>query len=162
MKKNNFERMIDLAENSFNHSKNNDQIVVNEITMKKLNAIHPNTLSEYEKGDGPLAWVIIIPTTKDLMHRFLKNDINERQLLENIVINDNYNVLYLCSAMVLEEYRNKGIAKKLSLDSINSMRKDHQIESLFVWPFSQNGQKLAENISKLSNLPLLKKNNFYI
>jgi GNAT superfamily N-acetyltransferase len=59
--------------------------------------------------------------------------------------------------MVLEEYRGKGIAKRLTLEAIDSIRKDYPLKTLFVWPFSKEGELLAEAIAKASSLPLLKR-----
>ena len=61
--------------------------------------------------------------------------------------------------MVLEEYRNKGIAKNLVLNSIDKIRKDHSIHGLFVWSFSKEGDLGAETISNITSIPLYKRKN---
>jgi len=69
-------------------------------------------------------------------------------------MNTTYEALYLCSALVLEEYRRKGIAKKLSLEAIEKIRRGHPLKCLFVWPFSKEGDSGSESISRLASLPL--------
>jgi hypothetical protein len=59
--------------------------------------------------------------------------------------------------MVLSEYRRKGIAKRLAIGAIEAIKKDHPIKSLFVLALSKEGDKLAEKIAALSELPLKKK-----
>jgi predicted GNAT family acetyltransferase len=98
--------------------------------------------------------VLLFPTTNELMNRFLKNEISEKQLFELTELDINYDAIYLCSAMVLEEYRRKGIAQNLTKNAINEIRKSHPITSLFVWPFTKEGCALAEKISVAKNLSL--------
>jgi hypothetical protein len=66
-------------------------------------------------------------------------------------------VLYLCSASVLPEFRKKGLAKQVCMDAIKSIRKDHNISTLFYWPFSDEGKLLAAAVAKETGLPLLEK-----
>jgi hypothetical protein len=59
--------------------------------------------------------------------------------------------------MVLQEFRRKGIAKKLAFDALSKIRESHPIEALFVWAFTQDGDIASESLAKLSGLPLFKK-----
>src|SRR5690242_168538 len=111
----NFERMIQLADDVFASRQDPNQLDVNPGVLEHLQKIHPATVSQFDDGNGPVAWLLLIPTTLDLMKRFLNNDISERDLYEQTPLNTSYEALYLCSAMVLEEYRKKGITKRLAL-----------------------------------------------
>jgi hypothetical protein len=152
----NFERMIKLAEDVFDIRSDPNQLSVDEDVIKRLQKIHPATVSEYDDGKGPVTWILMFPTTIKLMNQFLERKINEKELFELTPLNTKYEALYLCSAMVLEEYRRKGIAKKLTLKAIESMRKDHPLKFLFVWPFSKEGDLLSEKLSEVIGLPLKK------
>jgi predicted acetyltransferase len=114
-------------------------------------------MSEYNEGDGPIVWILLIPTMEVIMEKFLKGELTETQLLENTQPGEKYDSIYLCSASVLEEYRRKGLAKKLTVDAVREISKEHKIKSLFYWPFSPAGQSLAESIAKEVNLPLYKR-----
>jgi GNAT superfamily N-acetyltransferase len=153
----NYDRMIQLAENVFATKKDPDQLDVDQNIIERLQKIHPATVSEFDDGNGPVAWVLLIPTTLDLMNQFLKKDISEKKLFELTPLQIKYEALYLCSAMVLEEYRRQGIAKRLTLDAIEKIRKDHPLKALFVWSFSKEGDAGAETASKLASLPLYKR-----
>jgi hypothetical protein len=153
----NFQRMLQLASDEFDAKNDPTQLDVNEKTMKRLHKLHPSTLSEYDDGNGPVVWILVIPTSLDLMNRFISKKINEQEILDLTRPDTTYEALYLCSAMALEEYRGKGIAKRLTIEAIESIRKKHPLKSLFVWPFSQEGNGLAESISKAVGLPLLKR-----
>ena len=153
----NFERMIALADEVFAVKNDPDQLDVNEEVIERLHKIHPATVSEYNDGNGPVAWVLLIPTTLELMNKFLKTEISEKQLFELTPLDASYEALYLCSALVLEEYRRKGIAKKLSLSAIESIYKDNPLKALFVWSFSKEGDLGSEAIAKLTSLPLYKR-----
>ena len=149
--------MLQLVDEVFDVRNDPEQLDVNEEVIKHLHKLHPATLSEYADENGPAAWILLIPTTKALMEQFLLNTINEQQLLDKTPVNTKYTAIYLCSALVLPEFRNKGIAKKLSIDAISNIQKGHPVEFLFVWPFSKEGEKLAEGIAQATGLQLRKK-----
>ncbi len=153
----NFERMIQLAEDVFAYKSDPNQLDVNQEVMEKLHRIHPATVSELDTGNGPVAWVLLIPTTLDLMNRFLEHEISEKGLFDLTPEDSVYDALYLCSALVLEEYRRKGITKQLTLTAIESIRKDHPIKALFVWAFSKEGELASEAIARLTSLPIYKR-----
>ena len=157
MYKTNFDRMIKLAEKFFETKKDPSQISINEETMKQLREIHPNTLTEKKNKDGPIAWVTVFPTTKNLMKQFITKKINERELLDLTPRKREYDAIYLCSALVLPEYRGKGLAKSLTVKAIKSIMKQHAINFLFFWAFSDEGKKLAASVAEEINLPLYKR-----
>lgn len=153
----NFERMIQLAEDVFAVKSDPDQLDVDQEVMERLQRIHPATVSEYDNGNGPVAWILLIPTTLDLMHKFLRHEISEKELFELTPEDSAYEALYLCSALVLEEYRRKGIAKQLTLTAIENIRRDHPLKALFVWAFSKEGDLSSEKVARLTLLPLHKR-----
>jgi hypothetical protein len=157
MSSNNFERMIQLAEEVFATKNDPNQLAVNPEVIERLQRMHPATVSEYDDGDGPVAWVLLIPTTLDVMNRFLEKKISEKELFDLTPLDTPYEALYLCSVLVLEEYRRKGIVKRLALQAIENIRKDHTLKSLFVWPFSKAGDLGSETIARLTSLPLHKR-----
>jgi GNAT superfamily N-acetyltransferase len=157
MSKSNFERMLQLADEVFAVKNDPDQLDVNQEVLERLMQIHPATVSEYDDGNGPVAWILLIPTTLDLMNQFLDNKISEKQLFDQTPLDTKYEALYLCSALVLEEYRRKGIAKQLTLQAIENIRKDHPLKALFVWTFSKEGDLGAEALSRYTSLPLYKR-----
>lgn len=157
MEKTNFERMLDLAEEVFASKNDPNQLDVNEEVMEQLQRIHPESIAEFDNGHGPICWIIQIPTTRLLMEQFLANEISEKQLFELTPLNVPYQAVYLCSGMVLHEFRRKGIAKKLAFDALSKIRESHPIESLFIWAFTQDGDIVSESLAKLSGLPLFKK-----
>ncbi|HOW31874.1 MAG TPA: hypothetical protein PLP88_09915 [Bacteroidales bacterium] len=154
MPSSNFERLVALANKVFDIKNDPSQLNVNEDVLKRLKSIHPATISEFDNGNGPVAWLLLIPTTIEIMNRFISGTINERELYELTPTGIKYEAIYLCSALVLEEYRRKGIIKTLALNAIKRIQSNHPIKALFVWPFSSEGNKAAEMISTLVSLPL--------
>ena len=153
----NFERMIRLSDEVFSSRTDPNQLNVNENVMENLQRIHPDTISEYDDGNGPICWILCIPTTLDLMTQFIDQKISERELYELTPLNTKYEAIYLCSALLLEEFRGKGIAQKLCVTAIENIKRDHSIKALFYWSFSKQGEKLAEKISGLVGLTLHKR-----
>ena len=152
-----FERMIDLAERTFATRSDPDQISVTERDRAKLLAIHPSTMSESSTSEGPIAWMLVIPTTGELMDRFLAKNISEQELLDDTPLGSRYDAIYLCSAMVLDEFRGKGLAKEMLTKAVASIRTDHPIRALFYWAFTPEGESLAEAVARECGLPLLKR-----
>ena len=153
----NFERMIQLSDEVFSSRTDPDQLNVNENVMERLQLIHPDTISEYDDGNGPVCWILCIPTTLELMTQFVNQKISERELYELTPLITKYEAIYLCSALLLEEFRGKGIAQGLAVKAIESIKIDHSIKALFVWAFSKEGEKLADKVSGLTGLPLYKR-----
>jgi GNAT superfamily N-acetyltransferase len=146
--------MIKLADEFFETKNDPDQISVNEEVMSRLAAIHPATLSEKRDENGPIVWILVLPTTHGLMEKFIAEQINERQLLEKTPIGTRYEAVYLCSALVLPEHRGKGFARAVAVEAVRSVQRDHPIKELFFWPFSTEGKQLANSIARVVNLPL--------
>ena len=149
--------MIRLAENFFDAKNDPDQIAVDENVIVGLRAIHPRTMSEERDEHGPIAWILVIPTIKDLMIQFIDKKISEKEILSQTPLQARYEALYLCSALVLPEHRHKGIAHRLTVSAIKSLRQDHPITSLFYWSFSIEGDRLANAAAKESGLLLFKR-----
>ncbi|CAN5214665.1 hypothetical protein BH09BAC5_BH09BAC5_17110 [soil metagenome] len=154
MSSSNFGRMMEIIEGTFATREDPDQLQVDEKVIGQLLKIHPATLAEFDDGNGPAIWILIIPTIKSLMEEFIKGEISEQQLFEATKPGMHFDCIYLCSATVLPEYRRKGMALKLTIESIEKIRKDFSIETLFVWPFSEQGKLLAEKISQNCGLEL--------
>jgi GNAT superfamily N-acetyltransferase len=157
MASSNFERMIQLADEVFAVKNDPSQLDVNQEVLERLRKLHPDTISEYNEGNGPLAWVLLMPTTLDLMKRFLESEISEKELFNLTPLNAKYDAIYFCSALVLEEYRRKGITKRLAITAIENIRKNNPLKAAFVWVFSPEGDLAAETIARLAGLPLYKR-----
>jgi GNAT superfamily N-acetyltransferase len=153
----NFERLVQLADEVFAVKSDPSQLDVNAEVLDRLHQIHPATVSAFDPGNGPVAWVLLIPTTIGLMNRFLDNQVSEKELFELTPLNTAYEAVYLCSALVLEEYRREGIAKQLASTAIECMRASHPLKAAFVWAFSPEGDRAAETIARLAELPLYKR-----
>jgi len=153
----NYRRMIELVTEFFDAKNDPDQLDVTEDVILHLKNLHPATLSEVAEGDGPIVWILLIPTVRNIMERFIAGMISEKQLLYETPVGVNYDSVYLCSASVLPEYRHKGLAKKATIDAINDIRKDNSITTLFYWPFGEEGRGLARSIAHAVNVPLFER-----
>lgn len=157
MHQDNRARMRKLAEEFFDMKNDPAQLSVDEDTMKCLLEINPSTLSEKTDENGPIAWMLIIPTTKKIMDDFLTRKITEKEILDRTPLGEKYDTIYLCSALVLPEYRGRGLAKQMVLHAIQSILNQHPIQSLFVWSFSTEGKSLANWVANELNLPLFER-----
>ena len=146
--------MLALVGEVFDVKNDPDQIDVDESARAKLQLLHPATMSEFANDDGPIAWILLIPTTLKTMNQFVAGDITEKQLLEQTQPGDPMEAVYLCSASVLPEFRKQGIASRLTLDALRRMSTDFSIKALFFWKFSDNGAQLAHQLAEHLSIPL--------
>ena len=153
----NLARMIRLANEVFGMKQDPTQISVNAKVIARLRKIHASAMTEKRTKNGPIAWILVFPTTRELMIRFIKRQIDERDLLKKTPLGVKYDAMYLCSALVLPEYRRKGLAKRLMCKAIKSIQKQHPIKFLFYWAFSAEGKRLAVSVAKNLSLPLSKR-----
>lgn len=158
---NNFKRMIDLVNSVFDTRNDDNQIQVTTEERRLLEQIHPCTLLELTDDNGPILWVLLVPTTTAVMNDFLSGKITEKELLYQTPLNTQYDAVYLCSATVLPEYRRRGLAKKAIVDAVHTIQKEHPVKTLFSWPFTTDGVKLAEAIADELKLPHLEKKGPY-
>ncbi len=94
MSEDNRARMIKLAEEFFNMKNDPAQLSVDEDTMRRLLEIHPATLTERTDENGPIAWMLIIPTTKEVMDDFLLRKITEKEILSRTPPGVKYDTIY--------------------------------------------------------------------
>lgn len=151
---NNRDRLLRLADEVFAVHDDPAQLQVDAEVLERLRALHPAAVGERTDGNGPIAWVLLIPTTLELMEGFLAGHVTEQELYERTPIGVPYAAVYLCSAMVLDEHRRHGIAKRMTVEALRQMRNDHAIESVFSWPFTPAGAELAQVIAAEVGLPL--------
>jgi hypothetical protein len=149
--------MMEIIDKVFETRDDPDQLQVTRAQQKKLALIHPATLSELSDENGPVIWVLLVPTTTEIMNDFLSGRIPEKAIVEKTRPHDSYDCIYLCSATTLPEYRGKGKTKALCLEAIRSISNDHPIRNLFVWPFTTEGDQLAAAVARETDLTLFSK-----
>ena len=114
----NFERLLAITTSFFDTKNDPDQLQVDEQVITRLLELHPATVTELVEGDGPVLWILLIPTSLATMHAFLNGAITEAQLFEQASIGSQFEAVYLCSASILPEYRNKGFIYKLTCEAL--------------------------------------------
>lgn len=149
--------MMQIIDEVFDTRNDPQQIQIDEEIRERLLNIHPAVFSEYNEGNGPCVWALMIPTTEAVMNLFVTGKITEQELLEQTQSGGKYDVIYLCSAVTLPEYRGKELTFKLCMDAINKFREDYPIKYLLVWPFTIQGNQLAEKLAKETSLILKKR-----
>ena len=142
------QKMDAISEQVFGTVKDPGQIPINEESGKKLDALTP-FWREYrldDKGE-PIAWAIVLPTTKELAHMFVDGKITEKQLLEITTPQDVYSAIYLCAVVTVPEYRRRGLGRKLFKAAVDKIEKT-QDYILFAWPVGEGGLELVRKVAK--------------
>jgi len=124
------------------------QIKISVEAFEKFKSLSPDTiLYEVDESGEPISWIANLPTTKELMKKFLSNEITEKELMDATKPQDKYSAVYLCAAFTLPEYRRKGFVRKLMMESINRIPLTEDFE-LFAWSVSPEGLDVVRNIEK--------------
>ncbi len=149
------DKMLNIAERFFGTASDPNQMPITRESFYKLQQLHPKTVVYRLDNGEPISWVVVLPTQTELMEKFLKREINERELLDLTKSQDEYEALYLCAAFTIPEYRRKGYAVEMFKEAIKDIPHTKDVK-LFAWPFSQEGKALAEKLSaRLDNKILI-------
>ena len=138
----------EIAEAIFKSAEDPNQMPINEESWKKLKKLSGDSLLyKIDEKENLLSWVVTIPTSTELMEKFLAKEITEKELFEQTKPGMKYDTLYLCTIVTNPEYRNKGYAKEVTLDAIKRFEKIKDLK-VFAWPTSKEGLNLARNLEK--------------
>ncbi len=131
------------------------------LDFKKINLI----LKKFPKSEAIvidkktiIGEVTTIPTNKKIMKEFLESKITEQEMIDKSLDKislKNFNSLYLCYFILEKKYRGKEITSKAIEKIIDYYIKINPKITLFVWPFSKAGEKVAIKISEKFYLPLI-------
>lgn len=142
-----FAKTAAVTEEFFGTEVDSTQIPINQETRNKFLQLSPYCMNTAEDTLGnPVSWVICIPTSVELMEKFISEKITEKELFDQTEIAEHYSALYLCTAFTIPAYRKKGIARALLLESIQKFKETNPDIQLFAWGYSAGGQKVIDSL----------------
>lgn len=157
MEKSNYQRLLQLVDELFNTKSDPDQLDVNEAVINTLQQISPVLVYEHQMAQEAVAWVTLIPSNETLTEAFINGSLTEKTYFEKSVELKQFDTIYLCSAIVLEEFRHQGIVSQHCKMAIENMCRHHSIKQLAAWPFTTEGLNCAKSIASKLELPLILK-----
>lgn len=140
------DKMLDVAEQFFGTESDSQQMPIKKESFYKLQRLHPKTVIYKLENEEPISWVVILPTTIELMEKFLGGEINERELLDLTKPQDKYEALYLCAAFTLPDYRRKGYVLEMFKEAVKNIPHTENVK-LFAWPFSREGKEIIKKLN---------------
>jgi len=142
------EKARQIAESFFGTNDDPTQIKISVEAFEKFKSISPDSiLYEIDEKGEPISWVANLPTTKELMNKFLNGEINERELMDLTTSQGRYSAVYLCAAFTLPEHRRKKLASKLMNESISRIPLIENFD-LFSWSVSPEGLSMVKNMER--------------
>lgn len=144
----------------------NDFLIMNEYALKEfgvpdqsmvaptlqndlsIQGLDRNNVVCIKENGMPIAWSVVLPTSKENERKFLRGEIGENQLFEVSIKNPSFESLYLFVAIVLPEYRQNGLAKKLMSYQIKYFQDEYKVSNFFAWVFSANGESLLKSLER--------------
>lgn len=152
-----FKKVLKISEDFFGTQSDPDQMPINQESADKLNSISSDTiLYKFDDKGNPIAWSVVVPTTIEVMNKFLHKDISEKELLQRASKDKKFEALYLCAVFVLPEYRRKGLAKDLLIESVKKLSNQKELP-LYSWIYSEEGKKLSGYLSSALGVEILKR-----
>lgn len=149
-----------INEEYFQTSKDKEQAEISRERLEWIVKSFPEGVGII-KTDKIIGSTLVLPCTLELMNSFLKNKINEEELfkgMEEYSSYDKMEAIYLCSAILLPEYRGKGLASQSWKMSIRKMMEKSDKKSvLFYWEYSNEGKFLSERVARDLGLELRRK-----
>lgn len=96
-----------IAKNLFGTETDETQAKPTLKTALKIISIEKNNFVCLKDNNKIIAWSVVLPTSKESMKRFLKKEINERELFKISMSQSFFEALYLTAVIVLPKYRKK-------------------------------------------------------
>lgn len=150
------DKILNISEQFFGTVNDPEQIPITEGSNFKLHKLHPKSFIYKLENGEPISWVVVVPTSKELMDKFLRSEISEKELLDMSEPQKEYGALYLCAAFTVPEYRRKGYAVEMFEEAVNSI--PHTADAdLFTWPVSPEGEKMIERLQLILKRNILVK-----
>ena len=125
----------------------------------RLIALEKNNFICLKEGGKIIAWSVVMPTSQKEMERFLKEEINEKELFEISIEHPSFEALYLMAVIVLPEYRKQGIGSSLMKQQIEYFKGKYGIEKLYAFVLTEEGKGLIGALEKnlQVTIPFLRK-----
>lgn len=149
-----------IAESYFMTHEDESQITVNSETASWIARNLPGSFNIIKDGNNVIGSTFVFITKEKHMSEFLTGGINERELFQRV--REEYpfrpETVYICSAVVLPEYRRMGLALSALVKSVEKIVELYQFTPvLFYWAYSPEGQRLAEKLGDTMKLQVLKR-----
>ncbi len=120
----------------------------------KIQNLEINNIVCFKDNEKPIAWSIVLPTSRGSKTKFLNREITENQLFEDSINNQSFESLYIFAAIVLPNYRKRGFAKELARYQINYFKSTYKITDYFAWIFSPEGEKLIKSLESHNSIKI--------
>jgi hypothetical protein len=150
-----------IAEAYFKTHEDPEQAQITEERAAWIRKEFPECLNLMKSENKVIGVTFVLPCTNELMNQFLSKEINEEDLfvqIQNKMNYDNLETIYLCSAIVIPEFRRKGLALQGTIKSIEKILEKRNIRpTLFYWAYSKEGLSLAKRVAKALNLECKKR-----
>jgi len=129
------------ADKIFDMSNDPNQMDLEDASFE-ITKLFPYAWTVIKDDNRIVGYTYILPTTNNLMKKFVSEEITEKQMSQIINTEIRYNncdAIYLAGAFFIEEYQNKGLAIRSTIDTIRHMDKERglKIKDLYIWPFTE-------------------------
>ncbi len=141
------EKTAPITERFFGTAVDPEQIPIVPESREKMKKLSPYCFhTAFDSNDNPVSWVIRIPTTRELKEKFMRKEITEREMFDQTVPAQTYDALYLCTSFTIPEFRRKGIARALTIETIEKFKENSPNIQLFSWIYSSDGEKFVDSL----------------
>ena len=115
---------------------------------EKLIFLEKNNFVCYKADNKPVAWSLVLPTSRENAEKFLSGVITESELFNESIKKPSFESLYLFAVITMPNYRKNGLGSSLMKYQILYFKKKYQVNDFYAWILSLEGEKLAESLKK--------------
>lgn len=101
-----------------------------------------------KEGDEPIAWSLVLPTSRGDMEEFLSRKITEQELFDRACAEPSFESMYIFAAITRPEYRGRGLATELLEYQVKYFKEKYGIKDFYAWILSADGKALADKLEK--------------
>lgn len=142
-----------LAEEYFEMEDDPDQIPATSGNRDWVFNNIPECLNVIRNDGEIIGYTFIIPSSRELMERFIDEEITDNEMFEEIKklkFYDGIDAVYLCASFIKPEFRGRGLAVKGRAKSIKKIieKRGRDDLVLYFWSYSEEGKKSCLRVAE--------------
>ncbi|OGG55354.1 hypothetical protein A3D62_02270 [Candidatus Kaiserbacteria bacterium RIFCSPHIGHO2_02_FULL_49_11] len=151
------QNLLQFVEPFFQTESDPNQIPTTTEAYRKILSLDPHSVALRADQSGRIvSYAAVLPTTNELMNKFLNHEITEREMFEATQLQAIPESLYLMAIAVAKDFKGKGDVFGMMRDIITHFKDRNQDLKLFVWEFSEEGKRFVSLLEKRYDLSINK------
>jgi len=149
------EDLLSFIEPFFETESDPAQIPATPESYQRLLALDSHTVALRADVTGRIiSYAAVLPTARDLMERFMRHEITEREMFDATNPQPIPETLYLMAVAVAPDFKGRGDVFGMMREMIDYFKQMNPNINLFVWEFSEEGKRFVSILEKRHGLSI--------